>query len=122
MQDKHRTNKILEMSLITSASTSGTRTYNLHSQVTINFSGFEVLTAVVMKISVFWDTTQCSPLEVNIRQTTPKNRTSHYIQSHKIKLHTTQTEESHFRIDPNEYFQTKITTTTLAKSVCWHVA
>jgi hypothetical protein len=26
---------------------------------------FEVLTAVVMKSSIFWDTTPCSPLKVN---------------------------------------------------------
>jgi hypothetical protein len=29
--------------------------------------GFEVLTAVVMKISIFWDITPCSPLKVNRR-------------------------------------------------------
>jgi hypothetical protein len=29
------------------------------------FVGFEVLTAVVMKSSVFWDITPCSPLKVN---------------------------------------------------------
>jgi hypothetical protein len=29
--------------------------------------GFEVLTAVVMKSSVFWDITPCSPLKVNQR-------------------------------------------------------
>jgi hypothetical protein len=27
--------------------------------------GFEVLTAVVMKSSIFWDITPCSPLKVN---------------------------------------------------------
>jgi hypothetical protein len=29
--------------------------------------GFEVLTAAIMKISVFWDITPCSPLKVNRR-------------------------------------------------------
>jgi hypothetical protein len=29
--------------------------------------GFEVLTAVVMKISIFWDITPCTPLKVNRR-------------------------------------------------------
>jgi hypothetical protein len=33
---------------------------NLYNNV-----GFEVLTAVVMKSSIFWDTPPCSPLEVN---------------------------------------------------------
>jgi hypothetical protein len=28
--------------------------------------GFEVLTAVVMKSSIFWDITSCSPLKVNV--------------------------------------------------------
>jgi hypothetical protein len=28
---------------------------------------YEVLTAVVMKSSVFWDITRCSPLKVNVR-------------------------------------------------------
>jgi hypothetical protein len=31
----------------------------------IYFVGFEVLTAVVMKSSIFWDITPCSPLKVN---------------------------------------------------------
>jgi hypothetical protein len=31
------------------------------------FAGFEVLTAVVMKSSLFWDITPCCPLEVNRR-------------------------------------------------------
>jgi hypothetical protein len=30
----------------------------------LNFVGFEILTAVVMKSSVFWDMTPCSPLKV----------------------------------------------------------
>jgi hypothetical protein len=30
-----------------------------------HYVGFEVLTAVVMKSSVFWDITPCSPLKVN---------------------------------------------------------
>jgi hypothetical protein len=30
-----------------------------------NFVGSEVLTAVVMNSSVFWDVTSCSPLKVN---------------------------------------------------------
>jgi hypothetical protein len=29
--------------------------------------GFEVLTAVVMKSSMFWDITPCNPLEINRR-------------------------------------------------------
>jgi hypothetical protein len=32
-----------------------------------NFVGFEVLTAVVMNNTVFWDVTPCSPLKVNRR-------------------------------------------------------
>jgi hypothetical protein len=32
------------------------------------FVGFEVLTPVVMKSSVFWDITPCSPLKVNRRE------------------------------------------------------
>jgi hypothetical protein len=31
------------------------------------FIGFEVLTAVVMKNTIFWDITPCSPLTVNRR-------------------------------------------------------
>jgi hypothetical protein len=31
------------------------------------FIAFEVLTAVFMKSSIFWDITPCSPLEVNRR-------------------------------------------------------
>jgi hypothetical protein len=30
-------------------------------------AGFEVLTAVVMKSTIFWDITPCSPLKVNQR-------------------------------------------------------
>jgi hypothetical protein len=30
-----------------------------------NFLGFEILTAVIMKNSIFWDTMPCSPLKVN---------------------------------------------------------
>jgi hypothetical protein len=30
-----------------------------------NYAGFEALTAVVMKISIFWDITPCSPLKAN---------------------------------------------------------
>jgi hypothetical protein len=33
----------------------------------MNRVGFEALTAVIMKSSVFWDTTPCSPLKVNQR-------------------------------------------------------
>jgi hypothetical protein len=29
------------------------------------YVGFEVLTAVVMKSTIFWDITPCSPLKVN---------------------------------------------------------
>jgi hypothetical protein len=29
------------------------------------YVGFEVLTAVVMKSSIFWDITPCNPLKVN---------------------------------------------------------
>jgi hypothetical protein len=36
-------------------------------KVTFNYVGFEVLTAVVMKNSVFWDITPCSPLKVKRR-------------------------------------------------------
>jgi hypothetical protein len=34
---------------------------------TIHFIGFEVLAAVVMKNSIFWDVTPCSPLKVSRR-------------------------------------------------------
>jgi hypothetical protein len=33
----------------------------------IVFAGFEVLTAVVMKSTIFWNITPCSPLKVNRR-------------------------------------------------------
>jgi hypothetical protein len=32
-----------------------------------NHAGFEVLTAAIMKSSIFWDITPCSPLKVNRR-------------------------------------------------------
>jgi hypothetical protein len=38
----------------------------LHGR-TPNYAGFEVLTAVVMKSSIFWDIMQCSSLKVNWR-------------------------------------------------------
>jgi hypothetical protein len=31
----------------------------------LSYVGFEVLTAVVMKNSIFWDTTPCGPFKVN---------------------------------------------------------
>jgi hypothetical protein len=31
----------------------------------MSYVGFEALTAVVMKSSVFWDITQCNPLKIN---------------------------------------------------------
>jgi hypothetical protein len=33
----------------------------------INISGFDVFTAVVMKSIIFWDITPCTPLSVNRR-------------------------------------------------------
>jgi hypothetical protein len=36
----------------------------MHDQLTIS-EGFEVLTAVIMQSSVFWDITPCNPLKVN---------------------------------------------------------
>jgi hypothetical protein len=33
----------------------------------MKFAGFEVLTAVVMNSTIFWDITPCSPLRVNRR-------------------------------------------------------
>jgi hypothetical protein len=33
----------------------------------LNYVGFEVLTAVVMKSTIFWDITRCTPLSVNRR-------------------------------------------------------
>jgi hypothetical protein len=33
--------------------------------IRLNIVGFEVLTAVAMKISILWDITPCSPLKVN---------------------------------------------------------
>jgi hypothetical protein len=41
--------------------------YQYINNRTISPVRFEVLTAVVMKISVLWDITQCSPLKVNRR-------------------------------------------------------
>jgi hypothetical protein len=35
--------------------------------VTLKYVGFEVLTEVVMKTSIFWDITPCSPLKDNRR-------------------------------------------------------
>jgi hypothetical protein len=35
--------------------------------ILLNLVGFEVLTAVVMKSTIFWDITPCSPLKVNWR-------------------------------------------------------
>jgi hypothetical protein len=37
---------------------------NIHEHV-MDYAGFEVLTAVVMKSSIFWDIMPCGPLEVN---------------------------------------------------------
>jgi hypothetical protein len=36
--------------------------------ISIKYVGFEVLTAVVMNSSVFWDVPPCSPLKVNRQQ------------------------------------------------------
>jgi hypothetical protein len=38
---------------------------NVTNLTTYNHVGFEVLTAVVMKITIFWDIMLCSPLNVN---------------------------------------------------------
>jgi hypothetical protein len=38
-----------------------------YEEENLNFVGFEVLTAVVMKSPIFWDITLCSPLKVNRR-------------------------------------------------------
>jgi hypothetical protein len=35
------------------------------TNVNITFAGFEVLTAVIMKSTIFWNVTLCSPLKVN---------------------------------------------------------
>jgi hypothetical protein len=44
------------------------RKYHSNSTVTLyGVVGFEVITAVVMKISIFWDITPCSPLRANRR-------------------------------------------------------
>jgi hypothetical protein len=39
----------------------------IHNQKYTLFVGFEVLTAAVMKITIFWDIMPCSPLKVNRR-------------------------------------------------------
>jgi hypothetical protein len=43
----------------------------LNSQETISYDislvGFQILTAVFMKSSIFWDITPCTPLKVNRR-------------------------------------------------------
>jgi hypothetical protein len=31
----------------------------------VKYAGFEILTAVVMKSTIFWDITPCSPLKVS---------------------------------------------------------
>jgi hypothetical protein len=36
-------------------------------EITIKLLGFQVLRAVVMKSSIFWDITPCSPLKDNLR-------------------------------------------------------
>jgi hypothetical protein len=37
----------------------------LDGKVTMDCAGFEVLTAVDMKSTIFWDITPCCPLKVN---------------------------------------------------------
>jgi hypothetical protein len=37
------------------------------SKIPLDYVGSEVLTAVVMKSTIFWDITPCSPLSVNRR-------------------------------------------------------
>jgi hypothetical protein len=39
----------------------------LSEYINWHYVGFEVLTAVIMKITIFWDITPCSPLSVNRR-------------------------------------------------------
>jgi hypothetical protein len=40
---------------------------DLQLNIKINRIAFQVLTAVVMKSTIFWDTTTCGPLKVNRR-------------------------------------------------------
>jgi hypothetical protein len=39
----------------------------MHVQTNLHYVGFEVLTAVVIKSTILWDITPCSPLSVNRR-------------------------------------------------------
>jgi hypothetical protein len=41
--------------------------FSNEDEVKVTIIGFDVLTAVVMKSSIFWDITQCSPLKDNRR-------------------------------------------------------
>jgi hypothetical protein len=71
------------------------------------FVGFEVLTAVVMKSSVFWDTTLRSPLEVNRRfDVHPKRRLTfngiHGVISQKTELFTRSFDYFYFLIHKKE--------------------
>jgi hypothetical protein len=53
-----------ENGFLTPGDTGVTRTSTLRPN-TFKLVGFEVLTAVVMKSTIFWDITPCSPLRVN---------------------------------------------------------
>jgi hypothetical protein len=43
------------------------RGWKLNVKTDLKYVGFEVLTAVVMKSTTFWDITPCNPLKVNPR-------------------------------------------------------
>jgi hypothetical protein len=41
--------------------------FTLHESTVLFFVGFQILTAVLIRSAIFWDTTPCSPLKVNLR-------------------------------------------------------
>jgi hypothetical protein len=60
---------------------------------------FEVLTVVVMKITVFWDITPCSPLKFNRRF----GRTYHlHLQGRKISQQETSVKAGDLFFDPED--------------------
>jgi hypothetical protein len=68
--EQHRSNAILEKNLVRKVRRrSGRHLVVLFPAENVEFSvvGFDVFTAVIMKSSVFWDITLCSPLKVNRR-------------------------------------------------------
>jgi hypothetical protein len=64
-QDKtNKCNKTKQIIIITRYPENGVLQDNTNTSTSV---GFEVLTAMVMKSTIFWDITPCSPLNVNRR-------------------------------------------------------